>query len=141
MIDRGIQGLGIGRGRLVVAILSSLQAGCVMNWQTQPAAPAEVIQSSGESEIRVTLTSGINVVIRDPWVEGDSLVGWQQPPGDGPVAPLARRAFALTDVRTVSVKQSNTSANIAIGAVIGAAAFVASAVGVLLIICGTDSCD
>jgi len=112
-----------------------------MNWQAQPAPPAEVIRSTGESEVRVTMNSGTSVVLRDPAVEGDSLVGWQQPPGDPAEVPVARRAFALTDVRTVSVKKSNTGANIAIGAAIGAAAFVASVIGVLLIVCGTSSCD
>jgi hypothetical protein len=112
-----------------------------MNWQAQSAPPAQVIQSSGESEIRVTLNAGNSVVIRDAWVEGDSLVGWQQPPGDPGEVAVERRAWALSDVRTVSVKKSNTGANIAIGAVIGAAAFVASVVGMLLILCGTGSCD
>ena len=137
----GLQGPGIGRGRLAVAISMSLQAGCVMNWQAQPAPPAEVIQASGESEIRVTLISGASVVIRDPWVEGDSLVGWQQPPGDPAMVPVVRRAFALPDVRTVSVKKSNTGGNIAIGAAIGAAAFLASVAGVVLILCGAGSCE
>ena len=80
--------------------------GCVMNWQAQSAPPAQVIQSSGESEIRVTLNAGNSVVIRDPWVEEDSLVGWQQPPGDPGEVAVVRRAFALSDVRTVSVKKS-----------------------------------
>ena len=115
--------------------------GCVMNWQAQPAPPAQVIQSSGESEIRVTLNSGVNVIVRDPWVERDSLVGWQQPPGDPAEVPVVRRAFALTDVRTVSVKKSNTGANIAIGAAIGAAVFVASVLGAVLIVCGGGGCD
>ena len=57
------------------------------------------------------------------------------------MVPVARRAFALTDVRTVSVSKSNTGANIAIGAAIGAAAFVGSVVVVLLIACGAGSCD
>ena len=118
-----------------------LLSGCVMNWQAQPAPPAEVIRSTGESEVRVTMNSGTSVVLRDPAVEGDSLVGWQQPSGDPAEVPVARRASALTDVRTVSVKKSNTGANIAIGAAIGAAAFVASVIGVLLIVCGTSSCD
>jgi len=52
-----------------------------------------------------------------------------------------RRAIALDDLRTVSVRQSNTGANIAIGAAIGAAAFVASVAGALLIICGGGGCD
>ena len=124
-------------GMLAVLLLN----GCMMNWQAQPAAPAEVIQSSGESEIRVTLTTGANVVIRDPWVEGDSLVGWQQPAGDPAEVAVVRRAFALAEVRTVSVKKSNTGANIAIGAAIGAAAFAASVTVVLLILCGAGSCD
>jgi hypothetical protein len=125
----------------MVMVLMTLQAGCVMNWQAQPAPPAQVIQATGESQVRVTLNSGLNVVIRDPWVEGDSLVGWQQPSGKSAEVPVVRRAFALHDVRTVSVKKSNTGANIAIGAAIGAAAFVASVMAVLLIICGTGSCD
>lgn len=115
--------------------------GCVMNWQAQPAPPAQVIQSSGESEIRVTLNSGVNVIVRDPWVEQDSIVGWQPPPGNPAEVPVVRRAFALTDVRTVSVKKSNTGANIAIGAGIGAAAFVASVLGAVLIICAGGGCD
>ena len=115
--------------------------GCVMNWQAQSAPPAQVIQSSGETEIRVTLNAGSNAVIRDPWVEGDSLVGWQQPPGDPGEVAVVRRAYALSDVRTVSVKKSNTGANIAIGAAIGAALFVASVAGSLLIICGGGGCD
>jgi len=115
--------------------------GCVMNWQAQSAPPAQVIQSSGESEIRVTLNAGNSVVIRDPWVEGDSLIGWQQPPGDPGEVAVVRRAYALFDVRTVSVKKSNTGANIAIGAAIGAAAFVASVAGALLIVCGGGGCE
>jgi hypothetical protein len=81
------------------------------------------------------------VVLRDPGIEGDSLVGWQQPPGDPAVVPVARRAFALSDVRTVSVKKSNTGANIAIGAAIGAAAFVTSVVVAWVIVCGSSGCD
>lgn len=122
-------------------LAAALLNGCVMHWQAQSAPPAQVIQSSGETEIRVTLNAGSNVVIRDPWVEGDSLIGWQQPLGDPSEVPLTRRAIALDDVRTVSVRQSNTGANIAIGAAIGAAAFVASVAGALLIICGGGGCD
>jgi len=115
--------------------------GCVMNWQAQSAPPAQVIQSSGESEIRVTLNAGNSVVIRDPWVETDSLIGWQQPPGDPGEVAVVRRAYALFDVRIVSVKKSNTGANIAIGAAIGAATFVASVAGALLIVCGGGGCE
>lgn len=122
-------------------LAAALLNGCVMHWHAKSAPPAQVIRSSGETEIRVTLNAGSNVVIRDPWVEGDSLIGWQQPPGDPSEVPLTRRAIALDDVRTVSVRQSNTGANIAIGAAIGAAAFVASVAGALLIICGGGGCD
>jgi len=129
------------RGRRARCLLLLLLNGCVTNWQAQSAAPAQVIQSSGESEIRVTLTSGAKMVIRDPWVKGDSLVGWQQPAGETADLRVVRRALALSEVRTVSVKKSNTGANIAIGAAIGAAVFVASVVGAILVVCGTGSCD
>ena len=116
-------------------------AGCVTNWQPQQAPPAQLLAATGETQVQVRLASGIRVVLRDPGIEGDSLVGWQQPPGDPAVVPVARRAFALSDVRTVSVKKSNTGANIAIGAAIGAAAFVTSVVVAWVIVCGSSGCD
>jgi hypothetical protein len=42
-----------------------LLSGCVMSWQAQPAPPAEVIRSTGESEVRVTMNSGTSVVLRE----------------------------------------------------------------------------
>lgn len=127
-------------GRMCRVAVLVLLNGCVMNWQAQAGSPAQVIQSTGESEVRVTLNSGSNVLMQDPWVEGDSLVGWQQPSGDRSEIPLVRRAFALADVRVVSVRKSNTGANIAIGAAIGAATFVASVAALILIVCG-GACD
>lgn len=115
--------------------------GCVTNWQAQEAAPRQVIESTGETEVRVTLKNGTSSIVRDPAVAGDSLVGWQQPPDHRSGAPVVRQAFALSDVRTVSVKKSNTGANIAIGAAIGAAIFAASVFGAVLAICGGSGCD
>ena len=52
--------------------------GCVMNWQAQSAPPAQVIESSGESEIRVTLNAGNSLVSairgskRTAWSAGSS---------------------------------------------------------------------
>ena len=122
-------------------LLLLLLNGCVTNWQAQSAAPAQVIESTGETELRVTLKSGTNTVLQDPGVEGDSLVGWQQPPGDLSEVPLTRRAFALSDVRSVSVRKSSTGANIAIGAAIGAGFFLASLIGVVWIACSGGGCD
>ncbi len=120
-------------------LLAVLQAGCITSWQTQSAAPAQVIQASGESEIRVTLNSGTSVVLRDPWVEGDSLIGWEA--GKNPDIPIERRTFALEGVRAVSVRKSAMGANIAIGAAAGAAIFVGSVVGAYWIVCGSQRCD
>lgn len=125
------------RGLMLLAVL---QAGCITSWQTQPAAPAQVIQTSGESEIRVNLNSGTSVVLRDPWVEGDSLIGWQVP-GSLADAPVERRALAVADVRAISLKKSSTAANIAVGAVLGAAVFVASIGAAWWIGCGVQGCD
>lgn len=129
-----------GSAKLALLALLLLN-GCVMQWQAQSAPPAQVIRTTGESEVRVTLKSGPSVILQDPWVEGDSLVGWRQPPGDPSEVALVRHAYALDDVRVISVKKSNTGANIAIGAAIGAAAFVASVTAVILIVCWGGGCE
>jgi len=131
----------INRGSRARCLLLVLLTGCATNWQAQQAAPQQVVESTGETEVRVTLKSGTNAVIRDPGVEGDSLVGWQQQPGDPPEVALVRQAFALNDIRTVSVRKGNTGANIAIGLGIGAALFLVSVTVAIAIVCGGGGCD
>lgn len=131
----------VSRASRAHCLLLLLLNGCATNWQAQEAAPQQVIETTGETEVRVTLKSGTKAVIRDPGVEGDSLVGWQQLSGHPAEAPVVRRAFALSDVQGVSVRKSNTGANIAIGLGVGAALFLASVTGAILIACGTGACE
>jgi hypothetical protein len=115
-------------------------AGCVTNWQPQQAPPAQLIEATGETRVQVRLASGIRVVLRDPGIEGDSLVGWQLTKvSTGADAPV-RRAFALTDVQQLATRGNNVAPNVILGAATGFAVFVASVVGIYLIVCAAG-CD
>lgn len=128
------------RPRYLAGLTACLLTGCVTTWQPQAAAPTELLATSGETEVRVTLTTGAKVVLRDPGVEGDSLIGWLKPSFDEKGAP-ARRAFALTDVRDVAVKKNEVGPNLILGVVAGTALFFTTAIATYVIICATQYCD
>ena len=113
--------------------------GCVTTWRTQQVAPAQLLATTGESEVRVTLTGGVKVVLRDPGVEGDSLIGWLQPTRDDAVP--VRRAVALADIQGLAVKKNNVGANLIVGIVAGSVAFFATVAAAYLIICADQGCD
>jgi hypothetical protein len=125
------------RGRAAVLGLSLAMSGCATSWKIRQAAPQEVLRSTGETYVQVILTTGARVEMRDPGVEGDSLIGWSKGKGD---EPPEREAFALSDVRALATKQNNLPLNITLGVVTGTAVAF-SLVGVLLVLCASAGCD
>ena len=114
--------------------------GCVTTWEPQPVTPARLLETTGETEVRVTLSSGTKVVLRDPGVEGDSLVGWLKPSFDATGSPV-RQAFALGDVRDVAVRKNDFGPNVILGVVAGTALFFVTARSAYAIACATGYCD
>lgn len=115
-------------------------SGCVTTWQPQQAAPAQLLESTGETQVQVRLVGGTRIVIRDPAVEGDSLVGWEQAAG-GAKEPPVRRAFALTDIQSVATRANEAAANVALGVIAGTA-LVFAFVGTFLVVCfNWGNCD
>ncbi len=43
-------------------------------WQVQEASPEQFIAEAHPKEIRVTTTDGTELVVKEPWVSGDSLI-------------------------------------------------------------------
>lgn len=121
-------------------LMVGLLAGCVTTWQPQPATPSQLREATGETEVRVTLTSGTKAVLRDPGVEGDSLIGWLKPAFDATGSPV-RQAFALVDVRDVAVRKNDFGPNLLLGVVAGTALFFTTAIAAYAIACATQYCD
>lgn len=121
-------------------LMVGLLTGCVTTWQPQPVTPARLLETTGETEVRITLTSGTNVVLRDPGVEGDSLIGWLKPSFDATGSPV-RRAFALGDVRDVAVRKNDFGPNLLLGVVAGTALFFGTVITAWAIACSTQGCD
>jgi hypothetical protein len=90
--------------------------------------------------VEVRLASGTRVVLRDPAVEGDSLVGWEQAAG-GAKEPPVRRAFALTDIQSVATRANEPAANVALGVVAGTAIVFAVTFTLLAICFSSGNCD
>lgn len=116
------------RGACLLAML--LLAGCATKWEVQHAPAAEVIEFSDGDEYLVTRTSGAQVQLREAKVERDSLIGVETDDPTGP-ALNARRAIALTDIRSIAVrKPDGVAATFWIAAV--GTLVVALAIGALL---------
>ena len=103
-------------------LLAATLGGCVSNWQAIPSTPSQALQDLGPGEARIKRANGDYVVLRDPAILGDSVVGWEVPPWDKGGGP-ARRGVALTDVRQLAVKKNDPVANIFLGVVVGTFAF------------------
>ena len=121
-------------------IFLAMQSACVTTWEPQPVTPGELVGPGGDSEVRVRLANGSRVVLRDPAVEHDSLVGWVDPAWDSN-APLMRHAYALVEVREVAVRKNDLAPNVVLGGVAGTFLFVGVVWGAWAISCATHSCD
>ena len=78
----------------IVALLMALLTVHCTRWTRQDVAPAKLIAEKHPTRVRVQRADGSRVVLSDPAVVGDSIVGAQ---GYG------RKAMAVTDVTSVAL--------------------------------------
>ena len=128
------------RWSVAALILLVVQAACITSWEPQPVAPAQVVAATSDAEVKVRLTNGSRVVLRDPAVEHDSLVGWVAPSWDSKGGPV-RHAYALGELREVAVKKNDLGPNIVLGVVAGTVLFFGAVMGAWAITCATQFCD
>ena len=102
--------------RFIAAIIMTSYLAACTAWRVQDAVPQKA------AELRITLADGKRLLLRDPRVMGDSLVGFAV---QGQVSPSerVRVAFLTTELQLVEGKQLDASktalAVIGLGAVIG----------------------
>jgi len=67
-----------------------LVAGCVMKWDTLSGSPEAVLGPDGPNLVRVTQTDSSQIVLADPVVRADSLVGVTQANSSAVSLPLSQ---------------------------------------------------
>jgi len=98
-----------GRSRQAVAavLLTTYLSACT-SWHVQQVAPAELIDHDHPDEIRVTTTTGNEMVLSHPFVDGDSL-------HEGKTKNGPPTGMALQDVHQVATRGFSAGKTIALG--------------------------
>jgi hypothetical protein len=91
------------RSSIVLVLLATYLSGCVgsslKSWRVQPPPPAQVVSEQHPKRIRVSRADNAKIVVMNPSVIADSLVG---------VDAAGRRvALPLTQVTQVEVEKTN----------------------------------
>ena len=94
--------------RFIAALLLVLVTAC-QSWRPSPVSPQQLIPEERPSRVRVTLTDGETVTVKDPTMRNDSIVGVTDA-----VGALTRRGVkvASRDVRLLEVRRLSVTKNI-----------------------------
>ena len=86
--------------RLITGILLPVYVSSCTSWRLEPLSPEHVVDRNvPPSKVRLTLVDSTRVVLEEPSMAADSVVGESQG---------ARRAVALVDIAAVQVRSSST---------------------------------
>ncbi len=93
--------------RVIAALLLVLLTAC-QSWRPTTVSPQQLIPEERPSSVRVTLTNGETVTVRDPTMRNDSIVGVTDAVGALMTRPVgvASRDVRLLEVRRLSVTKS-----------------------------------
>ena len=95
---------------LLPAYLSSCTA-----WHVQSASPAQVVQEEQPSRIRVTTTSDSVVILQEPRVSGDTLVGFGKRNFSGTPDTASALKIPLADISHVALHKTNAGKSVLLG--------------------------
>ena len=96
--------------RFIAALLMVLLTAC-HSWQPTTVSPQQLIPEEQPSPVRVTLTNGETVTIKDPTMRNDSIVGVTD--ADGALRTSAV-GVALRDVRLLEVQRFSPSRTVGV---------------------------
>ena len=109
---------------LLPAYLSS----CITNWEVQRASPEQVVEEQQPSQIRVTTTNQSEMVLDEPRVSGDTLIGLERDLSWGSIYAAPDTAAALeiplADISHVAIKKTDTGKSMKIGMGVVGVAFL-----------------
>jgi xanthine/uracil/vitamin C permease (AzgA family) len=111
-----MEGLYMRRISLAAALLVVAAPGC-SRWGITSVAPRAAVQDSRPKAVRVTTFTGSSVILAEPSVRGDSLVGLLRHNGN------RATAVSLGDVASLETRRFDVPGTMALIAVGGAAAF------------------
>ena len=100
-----------------LVLIVALSTAC-HGWHVESATPQAVIATHHPSTLRITLDAGIEHVVQDPVIKGDTLVGFN------PHANVQTVRIALTDVRLVSTRRFSSTKTLGLGLATGALALM-----------------
>jgi hypothetical protein len=106
-------------------LLATHLAGCT-SWRVENVPPAELLQTTAPSEVRVTRPDDSKVVLTRPGIVRDSLWGWSRG---------AQLGMPLTDVTVIATRHGDAgkTVELSVGIVVGTFAGA-------LIYCATTDC-
>ena len=123
-------------GRILSCILlPAYLSSCVTNWEVQRASPEQVVEEEQPSQIRVTTTDHSEIVLDEPRVSGDTLIGLVRDLSSyGSIYAAADRAAAveipLADISHVAINKIDAEKSMKLGlGVVGVAFLVMLVVG------------
>ena len=94
--------------RFIAALLMVLLTAC-HSWRPTTVSPQQLIPEERPSRVRVTLTDGETVTVKDPTMRNDSIVGVTDAVGALMTRPLG---VASRDVRLLEVRRLSVTKNI-----------------------------
>ena len=109
---------------LLPAYLSS----CVTNWEVQRASPEQVVEEEQPSQIRVTTTDHSEIVLDEPRVSGDTLIGLERDLSWGSIYAAPDTAsvlkIPLADISHVAIKKTDVEKSMKTGGLVVGVAFL-----------------
>ena len=98
------------RYRIPALLMLALHLNACTTWQPLMVSPRQFIVEEQPSLVRVTQASGTQMVLRDPSIENDSIVGTVRVPASCPPLPTSQRPCAATRDRTERTSLDDVSA-------------------------------
>jgi hypothetical protein len=106
----------LGQGRLssrgTMLVLAACLSACT-SWRVQHATPEQVIRQDQPSKLRVVRTDSVRLVLSQPHISGDSLVG---------TLNRAEVGIPLSEVSSVAQRKSDVAKSIGLGLAVSAVA-------------------
>ena len=123
-------------------LLPAFLAGC-SSWYVQEVSPQQLLTEEQPGKIRVTLTDGSQVVLQQPRVSGDTLMGRVAGKGRTPSGEMfvsEQMSIPLSDVADVAIQRTDAGKTTAF--ILGTVVVVGGAVVLVgyLIVCGSGDC-
>ena len=113
---------------LSLVLLPAYLSSCITNWEVQRDSPEQVVADQQPSQIRVTTTDHSEMVLDEPSVSGDTLIGFERDLSWGSIYAAPDTAsvleIPLAGISQVAIKKTDVGKSTKIGLGVVAVAFL-----------------